>query len=63
MKWDNHIKVTVLSAAIRWWMHTYYQKEPVIEDNSFDVFYKELQNLERTEKHVRHDSPTRYPGK
>ena len=63
MKWDNHIKITVLSAAIRYWMRVYYEGHPVISDNTFDVFYKELQNLERTEKHVREDSPTKTPGK
>ena len=62
MKWDNNIKITILSAAIRYWMHTYYDGKPVIEDNSFDVFYRELQRLEKDEGHVRHDSPTTKPG-
>jgi len=60
--WTTHVKITVLSAAIRYWMHKYYSGVPVIEDNSFDLFYRELQRLERTEGHVRHDSPTKKPG-
>jgi len=60
--WTTNVKITVLSAAIRYWMHKYYSGEPVIEDNSFDLFYRELERLEKAEGHVRHDSPTKQPG-
>lgn len=62
MKWDDSVRITILSAAIRYWMHMYYQKEPVISDETFDLMYRELERLEKKEGHVRNNSPTLYPG-
>jgi len=60
--WTNSTKITILSAAIKYWMHKYYDGNPVIEDGTFDIFYRELERLEKVEGHVRHDSPTKTAG-
>ena len=62
MKWDDSLKIFVLSAAIRWWMYKYYNQYPVISDNTFDTMYRELEKLERKKGHVAYDSPTVTPG-
>ncbi len=62
MKWNDNLRIFVLSAAIKYWQHMYYQKQEVIGDNTFDVMYKELVNLERKVGHSVHDSPTQNPG-
>ncbi len=63
MKWDDQMRVFVLSAAIRHWMHHYYKEgKPVISDNTFDLMYRELERLERKIGHKAYDSPTKTPG-
>lgn len=59
---DGTFKISILSAAIRYYMHLYYLGTPEITDATFDLLYKELQMLEKRKGYTRPDSPTQSPG-
>ena len=60
--WKDSFKIFVLSAAVKYFMHLYYQGNPEISDNTFDLIYRELERLEKKVGSVAHDSPTKRPG-
>ncbi len=60
--WKDSFKIFVLSGAIRYHMHLYYSGKPEISDNTFDLIYRELQQLEKKVGAVANDSPTRTAG-